>query len=868
MPLRTLPEQAFRRRARMVAVVFCAVCLGLAARLFYLQLRTSRWYTDRALGQQLRDTVVPADRGKIYSADGVLLAANSSCWTLRASPREMPDDKLSLAAEGLADILDLDAANLLESFRDRRSNDCLLRYRVDRTTADRVREFCEANGITGIRINQDSKRWYPQGQFLASVLGFTNVDNAGVSGLELQYDGLLTGENGVVLTAVNAWGYTLEQSYETERFPTEGDGLRLTIDTQIQHYLENALGYAVQEHHVAARAVGIVMDVNTGAVLAMSTTPSYDPNEPRVIADEAARNQVESLSGEARRAALQLAQQTQWRNKAVSDLYEPGSVFKLITCAAALDAGAITRHSSFYCGESISVAGTRFHCANHKRHGAQTVTQALENSCNQSFIQIGARLGREAFCSYFAAFGLREPTGIDLPAEPKKSLYYTADRMGPVELASCAFGQSSKISYLEMAAAVCAVVNGGKLMRPYVVSDILAPDGSLIEHIGPACTRQVLKAETSAVMREMMEAVVLYGGGRNAQIAGYRVGGKSGTSQKLDSTDEKARIASFVAVAPIDDPQFLCLTAGPQPAAASRPPSAPRCWNRLSFTRASPAPLCRMQLPPSPPPPTSPPTATASMVPNKKDRRSGLKGSWLILLRLLAEPDLTGGRIHGLDDGEALQLDALAADQLAALLEALLDGDADALDGGPGLIGQFQQAHQGAAVGQEIVDDEDMVFRGEELFGDDDVIDLFVGEGLDLGLVIVVVQIDAHGLFGKDHRHIELAGDHCCNADAAGFNGQHFVDGLACKQALPLFCHLAEQRDVHLVVDEAVHLQHVALAHDAVLANPIFQQFHFSLFLQAFDTAFRFHLVYRIPLPDFKVFWAISLLFSPKIRVY
>ena len=543
MPLRTLPEQAFRRRARMVAVVFCVVCLGLAARLFYLQLRTSRWYTDRALGQQLRDTVVPADRGKIYSADGVLLAANSSCWTLRASPREMPDDKLSLAAEGLADILDLDAANLLESFRDRRSNDCLLRYRVYRTTADRVRAFCEANGITGIRINQDSKRWYPQGQFLASVLGFTNVDNAGVSGLELQYDGLLTGENGVVLTAVNAWGYTLEQSYETERFPTEGDGLRLTIDTQIQHYLENALGYAVQA--------------------------------------------VEGLSGDERAAALQLAQQTQWRNKAVSDLYEPGSVFKLITCAAALDAGAITRHSSFYCGESISVAGTRFHCANHKRHGAQTVTQALENSCNQSFIQIGARLGREAFCNYFAAFGLREPTGIDLPAEPKKSLYYTADRMGPVELASCAFGQSSKISYLEMAAAVCAVVNGGKLMRPYVVSDILAPDGSLIEHIGPTCTRQVLKAETSAVMREMMEAVVLYGGGRNAQIAGYRVGGKSGTSQKLDSADEKARIASFVAVAPIDDPQFLCLVCLDEPhswTTAGGSLSAPVCAEVLEQT--------------------------------------------------------------------------------------------------------------------------------------------------------------------------------------------------------------------------------------------------------------------------------------------
>ena len=587
-PLRTLPEQAFRARARLVALLLCGICFaGLIARLYWLQLAAGDWYTRRALGQQLRDTVVPADRGRIYSADGVLLAANSSCWTLRASPREMPADKLELAAHGLAQILELDEAALLEKFRDRASNDCLLRYRVERSMADAVRDFCEENGITGIRINQDSKRWYPQGEFLASVLGFTNVDNAGVSGLELEYNEQLTGQNGVVLTAVNAWGYTLEQSYETEQFPVEGSSLWLTIDANIQHYLENALNYAVQEHHVAARAVGIVLDVNTGAVLAMSTTPAYDPNQPRILYDEAARAAVDALSGEQRAAALQLAQQTQWRNKAVSDLYEPGSVFKLITCAAALDAGAITRNSSFYCGESISVAGTRFHCANHKRHGTQTVTQALENSCNQSFIQIGARLGKEAFCDYFAAFGLREPTGVDLPAEPKKSLYYTADRMGPVELASCAFGQSSKISYMEMAAAVCAVVNGGRLMQPYLVSDILNPDGSILQHTEPVCRRQVIKPETSETMREMMEAVVLYGGGRNARIQGYRVGGKSGTSQKLDSADEKARIASFVAVAPIDDPHFLCLVCLDEPhswTTAGGSLSAPVCAEVLEQT--------------------------------------------------------------------------------------------------------------------------------------------------------------------------------------------------------------------------------------------------------------------------------------------
>ena len=618
---RTLPERAFRQRARLVAVLFCAVAAGLAFRLFWLQLRASDRYTQRALGQQLRDTIVPADRGRVYSADGVLLAANSSCWTLRASPREMPEEKLGLAAQGLAKILELDEAALLEKFSQRRSNDCLLRYRVDRSMADRVRGFCEENGITGIRINQDSRRWYPQGEFLASVLGFTNVDNAGVSGLELEYDDLLTGENGVVLTAVNAWGYTLEQSYETERFPTEGDGLRLTIDANIQHYLENALGYAVKEHHVAARAVGIVMDVNTGAVLAMSTTPSYDPNQPRVLADKAARSMVDALTGDERKAALQLAQQTQWRNKAVSDLYEPGSVFKLITCAAALDAGAISKSSSFYCGEFISVAGTRFHCANHKRHGAQTVTQALENSCNQSFIQIGARLGKEAFCDYFAAFGLREPTGIDLPAEPKKSLYYTADRMGPVELASCAFGQSSKISYLEMASAVCAVVNGGKLLQPRVVDAILGPEGEVIEALSPVCKRQVLKPETSQIMREMMEAVVLYGGGRNARIAGYRVGGKSGTSQKLDSADEKARIASFVAVAPIDDPRFLCLVCLDEPhswTTAGGSLSAPVCAEVLEQTLVSKG-IPRAAVPEQP----APTAETAADLPEDGDSFDG-----------------------------------------------------------------------------------------------------------------------------------------------------------------------------------------------------------------------------------------------------
>ena len=561
-----LPGRSFRLRARLVAAGFCLLCFGgLAARLAWLQLADNSLYVQRALGQQLQDTTVPAGRGRIYSADGALLAANASCWTLRASPREMPEEKLELAAQGLASILELDSASLLEQFSRRDSNDCLLRYRVDRTTADAVRDFCQQNAITGIRINQDTRRWYPQGELLASVLGFTNVDNAGVSGLELEYDSLLAGQDGVVLTAVNAWGYTLSQSYAIQQPPVEGSSLVLTIDTHIQRYLENALGYAVQEHSAAARGVGIVLDVNTGAVLAMATTPAYDPNQPRVVYDPAARAAVNALSGQQRAQALQLAQQTQWRNKAVSDLYEPGSVFKLITCAAALDSGAVQPEDTFVCGPYISVAGTRFHCANRKRHGVQTVTQALMNSCNQSFIQMGARLGKEAFCSYFAAFGLQGATGIDLPAEPAHSLYYTADRMGPVELASCSFGQSSKVSFIGMAAAVAAIVNGGRLMRPYVVAEVYSPSGELLQQNGPTQAGQAIRPETSALMRQMMEAVVVSGGGQKAQIPGYRVGGKSGTSQKLDSDDPTARIASFVAVAPIDDPQLLCLVCIDEP---------------------------------------------------------------------------------------------------------------------------------------------------------------------------------------------------------------------------------------------------------------------------------------------------------------
>lgn len=559
-------DRHIRGRIRVFAAVVAVVCFGgLLVRLFVLQILDPDNYADRAAGQQLRDTTLPAARGEIISADGVVLATSKTCWTIRASPRELDDAIVEPAARALSEILELDYDATLEKLSQRSSNDCLLRRRVDADMANAVRTWCAENGARGIQVLQDTKRVYPEGDFMGCLLGFTDVDNQGLWGLELAYDEPLTGQNGVILTAKNAWGYDMPTHYSTLQEAVPGSSLTLTIRDDIQHYLESALCAAVEEHNVASRAVGIVMDVNTGAVLAMSTKPDYDPNNPRVIVDETVRAQVNALTGEERSAALQTAQQAQWRNKAISDLYEPGSVFKLITCSAALDTGAVTRNTTFVCAGKIGVAGTTFRCANGHIHGSETVAQGLAVSCNPCFIQIGARLGKENFCKYFEAFGLRTATGIDLPGEIKRSEYYTADRMGPVELASCSFGQSSKVSYLQMITAVCAVVNGGKLMQPYVVQTITDADGQVTYQAQPTVKAQVIKEETSAVMRELMEGVVTSGTGKNAAVAGYRVGGKSGTSQKLDSENERARIASFVAVAPIEKPQIAVLVCLDEP---------------------------------------------------------------------------------------------------------------------------------------------------------------------------------------------------------------------------------------------------------------------------------------------------------------
>ena len=563
------PGATVRKRLVLLMGGFFLLFLCVCARLVDVQIVRQKELTARGVKQWTRSGVVAARRGDIVDTNGRLLAQSVTSFILTARPRDVKD--AGALAKVLARELGLDEETILKKLSGSKAASVTLARQLSREDADRLRAIRQngnspdAEALIGITFDEDASRWYPMGTLLAQTLGLCNVDGEGQSGLELQYNDVLAGKPGKMITEVDARARTLPDGVTLYVPAEQGNTLRLTIDRDVQAAVERAVRECAQVND-AVSVQAIAMDVNTGALLAMAMYPTYDPANPP-------RDDLDRLNELMRLTVL-------------SDVYEPGSTFKMLTAAAAIDCGATSPQEGFYCSGRITVDGSTVRCWGAP-HGAETMARALENSCNQSFIQIGARLGKQAFCDYFAAFGLREPTGIDLPAEPKKSLYYTADRMGPVELASCAFGQSSKISYLEMAAAVCAVVNGGKLMQPYVVSEILAPDGSTIEQLSPVCKRQVLKAETSQTMREMMEAVVLYGGGRNAQIAGYRVGGKSGTSQKLDSADEKARIASFVAVAPIDDPQFLCLVCLDEPhswTTAGGSLSAPVCAEVLKQT--------------------------------------------------------------------------------------------------------------------------------------------------------------------------------------------------------------------------------------------------------------------------------------------
>ncbi|MDK2813983.1 MAG: hypothetical protein PWQ08_1238 [Clostridiales bacterium] len=558
-------SSAMRRKILAMAALLVVIGFGsVVYSLVDLQIVHYEDYKVKAENQQLKDTIIPANRGIIYDADMKVLAQSATVWNVAVAPSDIDEEYRAGIAAGLAPILDIDEQTILDKLNKTESAYQSIKLKVDKPVADAVRQFAlEGNGgkgYPGISLSQDSKRYYPYGNFAASVLGFTGRDNNGLAGLESQYDDVLAGTPGRQLLAQTATGKDMGYDSDSYYAPKDGDSLVLTIDEVIQHYAEKELERAVKDYNVIGRGVVIVMDVKTGGILAMATKGDFDPNDPFTIYDEAARAAADAVQDDPattdvdeHKEALSNAQYTQWRNKAVSDLYEPGSVFKIVTASAALDSGSSTLNDSFNCTGSIEVSGVIMHCAKLTGHGKESFSQALVNSCNPAFIQIGTKMGAETFFNYFNAFGMTQKTGIDLPGEAQ-SQFYTADTLGPVQLASSSFGQSNKVTPIQMITAVATAANGGNLVQPHLVSKILDADGNLVKDMEPEVKRQVISKETSSTICSILQDSV----GR-AAVKGYRVGGKSGTSQKLDSDNPDALISSFVGIAPCDDPQVAVL---------------------------------------------------------------------------------------------------------------------------------------------------------------------------------------------------------------------------------------------------------------------------------------------------------------------
>ncbi len=532
-------------------------------RLFYFQVIKADEYRIKAEQQQLSDTVISADRGVIYDASMNVLAESAAAWLVYINPSKIKDDaQASLIADGLAKIFgDVKSETIAKKISNRKYSYVKIKDKVAYNIKSKVTEFRKENDLYEvIGIDPDTKRYYPFGNFASTVIGMTNSDNNGRAGLELKYNDTLTGTPGRIITARDANSGLMQSNYETKHDAEQGTSLVLTIDKSVQYYLEKGLAQAVKDND-AVSAYGIVMDVNTGGILGMATMPDYNLNEPSVLTDPAVLAKLEEITDKDQYdVAYNNAVFLSWRNKAISDTYEPGSVFKLFTAAAGVEEGIANLNTTYTCGGSIQVADNLIHCHNHDGHGTQDLTKGLMNSCNPFFITIGQELGTEKFYKYFDAFGFTRKTDIDLPAEAEpvaNVTYHAKDKMGISELSSSAFGQTFQVSAIQMITAVSAIANGGKLMEPYVVAKKLDQAGNTVYETTPKVKRQVISESTSETLLSMMEMVVSAGTGKNAYIPGYRVAGKTGTSEKL--TVDGEYIASFVGCAPADDPQIAVL---------------------------------------------------------------------------------------------------------------------------------------------------------------------------------------------------------------------------------------------------------------------------------------------------------------------
>ena len=539
-------------------------------RLFDLQITRHEELQGKAVNQQTRRTVVTANRGTIYDAGGNILAISSSAETIILSPLEIDNavndtedpvswTKESLAA-GLAEILGKDASAIRKRMDNVKSQYEVIQLRADEDTAAKVRSYVDENKIAGVHLVADTKRYYPYGSLAAQVIGFVGDENTGLYGLEAYYEKELEGQSGLVISskdqAENDMLYTYEQYFAAKN----GSDLTLTLDTTIQYYLEKGIESMVDKFSAANGASGIVMDAKTGGILAMASYPNYDLNDFLTVSDQTLQERIER--GESTVADMQLLQ---WRNKALNDTYEPGSTFKILTLSAALEEGVVDKTTTVNCSGSVNISGYTIHCSNKNGHGLQTLVQSVGNSCNPAFINYGLRIGSEKFYEYMRSFGLMNTTGIDLGGEAV-GVFAADSSFTQLDLACYAFGQNFTVTPLALIAAQAACVNGGYLHTPYLVERIADSDGNVTYRHDNTPVRQVISEQTSATVRECLEYVVASGTGKNGQVAGYRIGGKTGTADKGQTGDV---VVSFLCFAPADDPQVIMLITMDTPSRAT-----------------------------------------------------------------------------------------------------------------------------------------------------------------------------------------------------------------------------------------------------------------------------------------------------------
>ena len=529
-------------------------------------------YQKDASEQQLYDSLVTAPRGDIYDRNMQKLATSSPAWTVYITPNGIKSLKKESdaeavrkkIAEGLSEILEMDY-NTVYDYTGKKSYYVIVKKKVEKTVADKVRQFILDNKDLElsqyIGLDSTTKRYYPNGNLASVVLGFVGSDDQGLSGLESYYDNELTGTAGRVVAAKNAMGTNMPFSYEKVENAVKGGSLVLTLDNYVQYTADKYLESAIEEYQIAERGAAVVMNVNTGAILAMSVKGDFDPNEPFTLSSADQKKVSETADEEEKKKLQSELLNRQWRNKAVSDTYEPGSVFKAVTAAIALEENLVNKNSSFFCNGHATVAGQSYHCHKTTGHGSQTLMQAISNSCNPAFITIGQLVGVSTFSKYFKAFGFTEKTGIDLPGEAS-STYHKEEKMGPVELASSSFGQSFNVTPMQLICAIAATVNGGYLVQPHMVEKILDENNKVKKTVVTSTKRQVISESTSATMRELLNFVA-ENGAKNALVAGYNIGAKTGTSQKLSKIqqtgDKRLYIGSCATVAPIEKPEIAIL---------------------------------------------------------------------------------------------------------------------------------------------------------------------------------------------------------------------------------------------------------------------------------------------------------------------